>query len=207
MGFSSRKSFKAGPIRITASKSGISYSAGVKGARVTKRADGKVQTTLSVPGTGIRHTSTSSRRPVAQPQGKAAPRHLHVRLVARKGTFRGPAVALTICGYIGTTVVLHPDRVEITRGALRRLVGQQKVTTIPWGDVFDIEVLNPTVAGGVGYVRILTSADREVPVGLDRRAQTKAASKRPGTVIFSNLPGGMSAHQSLVDAVMSCLQG
>ena len=34
-----RKSFKAGPFRVT-SKSGSSYSAGVKGARVTKRADG-----------------------------------------------------------------------------------------------------------------------------------------------------------------------
>lgn len=59
MGFSYRKSFKAGPIRITASKSGVSYSAGVKGARITKRADGRVQTTLSAPGTGLRHTTTS----------------------------------------------------------------------------------------------------------------------------------------------------
>lgn len=129
------------------------------------------------------------------------------RLAARKGTFRGPAAALSIRGYIGTTVVLHPGRVEITRGALRRLVGQQKVTTIPWGDVFDIEVLHPTLGGGVGYVRILTSADREIPVGLNRRAQTRAASKRPGRVVFSNLPGGMSAHRSLAEALMSCSQG
>lgn len=67
--FSYRKSFKAGPIRVTASKSGISYSAGVKGARVTKRADGRVQTTLSAPGTGMRYTTTAGlpppdRRPV-----------------------------------------------------------------------------------------------------------------------------------------------
>ncbi|MEV7597860.1 DUF4236 domain-containing protein [Kitasatospora sp. NPDC089797] len=59
MGFSSRKSFKAGPFRVTASKSGLSYSAGVKGARVTRRSDGRVQTTLSVPGTGLRHSTTS----------------------------------------------------------------------------------------------------------------------------------------------------
>jgi hypothetical protein len=38
MGFSYRKTIKAGPFRITAYKSGVSYSAGVKGARVTKRA-------------------------------------------------------------------------------------------------------------------------------------------------------------------------
>ncbi|MER5823420.1 DUF4236 domain-containing protein [Streptomyces mirabilis] len=60
MGFSYRKSFKAGPLRVTASKSGISYSAGVKGLRVTKRANGRVQTTISAPGTGLRYTTGSS---------------------------------------------------------------------------------------------------------------------------------------------------
>jgi hypothetical protein len=62
MGFSYRKSVKMGPFRVTASKSGISYSAGVKGARVTKRANGRVQTTLSVPGTGLGYTTTSGTR-------------------------------------------------------------------------------------------------------------------------------------------------
>ncbi|MEU9481142.1 DUF4236 domain-containing protein [Streptomyces sp. NPDC048191] len=60
MGFSYRKSFKAGPFRVTASKSGISYSAGVKGVRVTKRANGRVQTTISAPGTGLRYTASST---------------------------------------------------------------------------------------------------------------------------------------------------
>ncbi|MBS2536967.1 DUF4236 domain-containing protein [Catenulispora sp. NF23] len=59
MGIRYRKTFRAGPIRVTASKSGISYSAGVKGARVTKRADGRVQTMLSAPGTGLRYTESS----------------------------------------------------------------------------------------------------------------------------------------------------
>ena len=67
MGFSYRKSVKMGPFRMTASKSGVSYSVGVKGARVTKRANGKVQTTVSVPGTGLRYTSTSgARKPPAR---------------------------------------------------------------------------------------------------------------------------------------------
>lgn len=61
MGFLYRKSAKLGPFRVTASKSGISYSAGVKGARVTKRANGKVQTTLSAPGTGLRYTTSGTR--------------------------------------------------------------------------------------------------------------------------------------------------
>ncbi len=68
MGFRYRKSFKAGPLRVTASRSGISYSAGVKGARITKRTDGRVQTTLSPPGTGLRYTTTKGGK------GKSASR-------------------------------------------------------------------------------------------------------------------------------------
>ena len=62
MGFRFRKSFGFGPFRTTISKSGISTSVGVKGARITKRADGKTQTTVSIPGTGISHVSTSSQK-------------------------------------------------------------------------------------------------------------------------------------------------
>ncbi|MEU2867350.1 DUF4236 domain-containing protein [Streptomyces mirabilis] len=81
VGFSYRKSFKAGPVRVTASKPGISYSAGVKGARVTKRADGRVQTTLSAPGTGVRHTTShgrpSARQPWRRPAGTPERRPVH----------------------------------------------------------------------------------------------------------------------------------
>lgn len=83
MGFSYRKSFKAGPFRVTASKSGISYSAGVKGARVTKRANGKAQTTLSVPGTGVRYTKTSGR-PAATKSAKTSTGSVSRRSPARQ---------------------------------------------------------------------------------------------------------------------------
>lgn len=59
MGLRFRKSFKLGPIRYTISKSGVSTSIGTKGYRVTKRADGKIQRTVSIPGTGISHVSVS----------------------------------------------------------------------------------------------------------------------------------------------------
>lgn len=62
MGFRFRKSVKVGPFRFTASKSGVSASFGGKGARVTKRADGKTQTTVSIPGTGVSYTSTSREK-------------------------------------------------------------------------------------------------------------------------------------------------
>ena len=58
MGFRFRKSAKMGPVRVNFSKSGVGYSVGGKGFRVTKRADGKVQTTASIPGTGISYTET-----------------------------------------------------------------------------------------------------------------------------------------------------
>jgi hypothetical protein len=61
MGFSYRKSFKVAPgVRMTVSKSGVGYSVGGKGVRVTKRARGGVQTTLRVPGTGLSYTASAS---------------------------------------------------------------------------------------------------------------------------------------------------
>lgn len=53
MGFRIKKSIKAGPVRVNFSKSGVGYSVGGKGFRVTKKAKGGVRTTASVPGTGI----------------------------------------------------------------------------------------------------------------------------------------------------------
>jgi hypothetical protein len=42
--------FNVGPLHVAASKSGISYGAGVKGTRITERADRGAQTTDSAPG-------------------------------------------------------------------------------------------------------------------------------------------------------------
>ena len=87
MGMKFRKSTKIGPFRTTISKSGISYSAGVKGFRVTKQANGKVRTTASIPGTGISYTSVSGKAsksakanvPVASVKEKKKPKNqLHV---------------------------------------------------------------------------------------------------------------------------------
>lgn len=62
MGIRFRKSVKIGPVRLTASKSGISKSIGVKGFRVTKTASGRVRTTASIPGTGLSYVSESSKK-------------------------------------------------------------------------------------------------------------------------------------------------
>ena len=59
MGFRFRKSIKAGPLKINMSKSGIGYSVGGKGFRVTKKVGGGTRTTASIPGTGISYTKDS----------------------------------------------------------------------------------------------------------------------------------------------------
>ena len=66
MGLRFRKSFKLGPIRINLSKSGIGYSYGVKGFRVTHKANGGVRTTASIPGTGISYVSETSAKKSTQ---------------------------------------------------------------------------------------------------------------------------------------------
>ena len=62
MGFRFRKSFGKGPFRITFSKSGISSSFGGKGARITKKANGNISTTIGIPGSGISYTSEHSKK-------------------------------------------------------------------------------------------------------------------------------------------------
>lgn len=62
MGFRFRKSLKFGPIRINLSKSGVGYSIGTKGYRVTKKANGGYRTTASIPGTGISHVKDYSAK-------------------------------------------------------------------------------------------------------------------------------------------------
>lgn len=53
MGLRFRKSFTIGPLRINISKSGIGFSLGVKGFRVSRSAKGKMTATASLPGTGL----------------------------------------------------------------------------------------------------------------------------------------------------------
>lgn len=66
MGFRYRKSINlGGGFRINISKSGIGYSWGVKGYRITKTAKGTVRRTVSIPGTGISYTEESR---VGQPR-------------------------------------------------------------------------------------------------------------------------------------------
>lgn len=61
MGFRFRKSINiGGGFRINLSKSGVGYSWGVKGYRITKTAKGTIRKTASIPGTGLSYVEETS---------------------------------------------------------------------------------------------------------------------------------------------------
>jgi uncharacterized protein DUF4236 len=187
MGFSYRKSVKMGPFRVTASKSGIRYSAGVKGARVTKRASGKVQTTLSAPGTGLRYTATSgtkkgqARRPIASaqvparrpaPAAKAARRpsptavpqvaaRRPVRLRGRRSTTapRIPPVRQLPFTSKGylATVTIRKGGIHIERTRAGTMNGNHSAD-ITWGELAGIDFLAPNFFRN-GHVHFATFDD------------------------------------------------
>ena len=62
MGLRYRKSINlGGGFKINLSKSGVGYSWGVKGYRVTKTANGRTRTTASIPGTGISYVHETGK--------------------------------------------------------------------------------------------------------------------------------------------------
>ena len=62
MGLRYRKSINlGGGFRVNLSKSGIGYSWGTKGYRVTKKAGGGVRKTYSIPGTGLSWSEDSGK--------------------------------------------------------------------------------------------------------------------------------------------------
>lgn len=73
MGWRFRKSIDVfGLFRINFSKSGIGFSYGVPGYRVTKMANGRTRKTVSIPGTGVSHVSESGKK--KSTQTKALPK-------------------------------------------------------------------------------------------------------------------------------------
>jgi len=77
MGFRYRKSINlGGGFRINLSKSGVGYSWGTKGYRITKTASGKTRRTYSIPGTGISYVDESGpRRNRPSSRSTPPPRH------------------------------------------------------------------------------------------------------------------------------------
>lgn len=205
MGMRYRKSVKVGPFRATVSKSGVSYSAGVKGARITKRADGKVQTTLTAPKTGVSYTHTS-RSPKT-----SAPRPTAPRAVARPAKPAKPAKiakpakpAKPLPGIRSSipprppwgwanprlfkgrygTVSITEQGIYIDRDTAGR-VGNHSAG-IWWRDVVAVDFLEPRW-GRLGHVHFVTAADPRGLTVLGRGSNPAAgASRNPHAMSFSS---------------------
>ncbi len=77
MRFRVRKSWNLGPLRINLSKSGIGYSVGTKGFRVTKKARGGYRTTASIPGTGLSYVKDYGKTDKKKGEEKVQQQGLH----------------------------------------------------------------------------------------------------------------------------------
>jgi Protein of unknown function (DUF4236) len=89
VGFGFSKSIKLAPgVRMTFSKSGVGYSVGGRGYRVTKTASGRVTRTVGIPGTGLSHTKTvAGRARPARRSSATAPEPLSPPAPPRPGMF------------------------------------------------------------------------------------------------------------------------
>jgi hypothetical protein len=62
MGWTFRKTISLGPLRITFSKSGVSFSFGAKDVHAGVNARGHRTTSINIPGTGISYRKTKSKK-------------------------------------------------------------------------------------------------------------------------------------------------
>lgn len=69
MGLRFRKSINIGPLRINFSKSGIGFSLGVKGFRISRSAKGKNTATVSLPGTGVSYVQNLDKESLEETVG------------------------------------------------------------------------------------------------------------------------------------------
>lgn len=115
MGFNFRKSIKIGPARVNISKSGVGYSVGTKGFRVTKTAKGGTRYSARLLGTGISYSKTakskakrkksanaSTTRTTATKQ--AAPVAAAAESAPIKKTW-AKAVAMAVIGFVAVGVI------------------------------------------------------------------------------------------------------
>lgn len=126
MGFRFRKNINFGPFRLNLSKSGIGYSIGGKGFRVTKKAGGGHRTTASIPGTGISYVKDSSKKKTSTSSHKGADTTMNSNTpVNPKKKKKWPYIlaALLIIGAIGSVLPDNdnpsdPDANNITNSSM-----------------------------------------------------------------------------------------
>ena len=151
MGLRFRKSKNFGPFRVNLSKSGIGYSAGVKGFRVTKKARGGMRTTASIPGTGIssvkEYPSSASRR-----QQKKAAKAQQKRLAeARQSVRKKYGLSNRQMKKLEKEARRHPEKYAgMTDAQIMASVGEsrEEVRAMPSGSTKQRRRARPRSSGG-----------------------------------------------------------
>lgn len=136
MGFRYRKSFGSGPFRMTVSKSGVGYSVGGKGARVTKKAGGGMRTTAGIAGTGLTYTTETGARNMSR-SGKRSQQKGKSGCLGCFGSF---ALVLALLALIGScdsfteeTDLIETESITISTEASEDIQESnlQEVTEVP----------------------------------------------------------------------------
>jgi uncharacterized protein DUF4236 len=119
MGLRIRKSFTLVPgVRMTISSSGVSYSMGVRGARITRTARGNVNATVRLPGSGISYNTSIGGR-------SARSRNSSGHAVgARSGLVNLARADGILPHYSDDQLLARADRIssELTKGASPRAI-------------------------------------------------------------------------------------
>lgn len=208
----SRLTFKAGPFRVTASKSGLSYSAGAKGFRVTKRAAGRMSARVGAPGTGVSYTVTERRapRPSAPRQAKAAapaPRPAPPRPAVKARPAKPPRPPRPLPGTRSTiaprppwglrsplafqardaAVTVSEEGVWIARTRAGRIGNQD--ARIRWQEIAAVDFLDPR-RGRLGHVHFATAGEPRGLTALGRGDSARAAGRNAHAVQFSSRQRG-----------------
>ena len=192
MGLHFRKTKKLGPFRITASKSGVGISAGVAGARITKRADGRTQATVGLPGTGIRYTATTGstgRRKASGAQSQST--------VSDNGVHHGGSgnQKFALLFFSGGTLLISQNTIElrhygsaVKRGGVSRLSVNVK-------DISHIHVVGPNGPGTIhtGEFTLVTHAMAKGGV--------TPVTHHQMTMSYNNTAGELARIESLRQAV------
>jgi hypothetical protein len=109
MGFRFRKSVRLGGVRINFSKSGVGYSIGTKGARITKTANGRTRTSVGIPGTKIGYVSETSNKRKGKNENNSVSASATIKPSYALGVFyRIASVIITLPGLL-LAIAVNPN--------------------------------------------------------------------------------------------------
>jgi hypothetical protein len=182
MGFSFRKSFKAGPIRIYISKSGIGASFGVKGARISTGPRGAH---LNVGAKGVYYRQKIGGTPAPHPQ---APDRQYPALYPSNVNLENCLRLRPEHGYYDVVMLLGWPEYQVTKGPLEAKIPNTILTYPGKGAVFliyskdsSMKLESASYLGTVAFhpPRVLHTTIEEARPMLEAYAREQEAAQPP----------------------------